>query len=200
MEYQINTNSLSDAWLETIKLIYNNGIKIRDEHEKLFEICGLLININVITEYKEKYVEIWESQSYSKQLNNIELFDYRQRLNNYNGFNQIKNIINKLMVKPESKSATAVTFFPNKDIEKVPCLISVDFKIRDNALTCYSFFRSQDAWKKQPYNFLLLRSLMNEIALSLDIPLYLLSLFISSAHIYSDDISEVEFFLENNYE
>jgi thymidylate synthase (methanogen type) len=195
----ISEKSMHDAWMFCIEKILLEGNYVQDDQIILKEINGIMLNISNLAIGNKDIEEIWKESTWSKSLRNQHMFDYMSRLNDYLGIDQIYKITEKLKAKRETKSAIAITINPTQDISKVPCLVAIDYKIRNNHLNCYSFFRSQDVWKKQPYNILLLKNVSENIANRLGIDLGFLSLFITSAHIYANDIDEAEQFIRMIY-
>lgn len=67
------------------------------------------------------------------------------------GFDQIEWVVNTLVKNPESRRAIAIIRDPEIDCKSTnpPCLTTVQFFIRDNAIHCVAYFRSNDmlsAW------------------------------------------------------
>lgn len=188
MSILISSPSMGIGWLKTLSCIIEKGNNIFDGDVKLKEYISIVLDISD-PNHTDSIMEVfWASQFvYNPQITQIGLFDYRSRIFSYNGIDQIAIINDRLSKKRESKSATAITLLPGKDIEKVPCLISVDFKIRDNKLVTQAFFRSQDVWNKQPLNLLFLKDITSSLSNSLSAPLGSITLYIASAHIYDKD-------------
>ncbi|OYT43522.1 MAG: hypothetical protein B6U88_00860 [Candidatus Aenigmarchaeota archaeon ex4484_56] len=116
---------------------------------------------------------------------------YGKRLFNYRGINQIKAVVNKLKVKPESKSAIITLTDPSKDKRHVPCICVMDFKIRNSLLTTTAFFRSQDAGKKIYADILAIGEIVKLISRNLNVKIGPLILYICSSHIYEEDIKKI---------
>ena len=115
-------------------------------------------------------------------------YSYGQRLYDFKGVNQIKYVISRLKSNHESKSATISFMFPPEDIKHIPCIIAIDFKIRDKKLIVTSFFRSQDIGKKFYADAIAINSIAEKISRSLSIRHQEFLFFIKSAHIYLNDI------------
>jgi len=186
----IKENSLYNLWLKSLKLILESGDIIEDDKENVKEILNLYIQTENLTLESEDF-KIWNNESYIKISESQDMFDYKKRITNFNNTHQFEIIKNKLKNTRYSKSATTVTIFPEFDKSKIPCLVSVDFKIRNNQLQTTAFFRSQDVWKKQFNNYKLLVSLMDEVSNYTAAPIGTLSLLITSAHIYGSDINDI---------
>ena len=64
---------------------------------------------------------------------------------------QLAQIVNKAIKTPGSKTLCACVFHP-RDLKRfivasVPCLLSLDFKVRNGAVHVGAFFRSQDVYR-----------------------------------------------------
>jgi thymidylate synthase len=186
MEYLQGKNCY-ELWLKCVSSVLKKGKKLQDDKDYIYETNNLFIETDNLALENESY-HLWYESEYKDLLNSLDMFDYKTRLLNFSGIKQIDNIISKLKKYNESKSAIATTFFPSVDILKIPCLITLDFKIRNEKLNCVAFFRSQDIWKKQPLNFKLIIGILNLISDQINVRPGNLSLFITSAHIYSKDL------------
>ncbi len=187
------------AWLMCLKWIIENGDQILDEDVKLNEYISLVLDVNQPDQLDSITESFWALKFCDVQPKTKNIFDYMSRLNNYNGVNQIDVIRDRLLSKPETKSATVITLMPSSDIQRVPCLVSADFKIRGGKLITQSFFRSQDVWNKQPFNLLLLKNVASFLANDLNVRLGSIKLYIASAHIYESDLQEATTFIKANH-
>jgi len=194
--YYINEKNLYDLWLKSIKLILEEGKIIQDDKENISEILNLYLQTDNL-ELASSHFEIWNNSPYINIADSQDMFDYKERVLNFNNTNQIEKITQKLQKAWYTKSATVVTVFPEYDLYKIPCLISIDFKVRNNLLNTTAFFRSQDVWKKQLNNFKLLISLIQLICNSIKVEPGYLSLLIASAHLYNSDLKSISNFIKN---
>ena len=80
---------------------------------------------------------------------------------------------------------------PGGDDKHVPCICSIDFKIRNNKLNTTAFFRSQDIGKKVYADMISLTKIASLIADSVKADVGFLVLHIASAHIYESDMKRV---------
>ena len=123
---------------------------------------------------------------------------YGLRLRNYLGINQIDKVVEKLNRKPESKSATIVIMDPKVDFNgHMPCIVTLDFKIREGKLLATAFFRSQDVGKKMYADILSLGKIQKEVGEKTRTKPGKLKIFISSAHIYETEFNKVKELLQN---
>lgn len=104
-------------------------------------------------------------------------------------YNIIKSI---LMEKPESKKA-AISLTKNVDLQdkRVPCIVTIDFIIRDGLLNLYYFARSQDIFKRSYADNIALAQIQKRLADDLDLKVGTLSGYIVSAHIYKSDLESI---------
>ena len=122
---------------------------------------------------------------------------YGDRLFNNNGYNQIKIIIDKLHENPNTKSAT-ISLIDAELIgtsARIPCLTTLDFKIRDNKLHIYSFFRSQNVLNSYG-NMYGIIEIQKFIQKKLECKLGTIFMYISSPHYYKVDEEKINYILD----
>lgn len=204
MAYLIKAGSPLKAYKHCMEALLKDGAGIKDEKDDLKEILGVLLEIKnphktldlpndqklleMIEWMKENFLETDHVEDWG--------YSYGERLQNYEGVNQIQATIEKLIKKPEAKSATLVFANPPGDKKHFPCIISLDLKMRDGKLYGFAFFRSQDCGKKMIADIISLGEVMKLIAQGLTIPTASLSIFISSLHLYEKDIKYLNRFNE----
>jgi len=125
-------------------------------------------------------------------------FTYGSRLYNLSGVNQIDWAVNKLKRKSETKSATIALLIPGDEADHIPCLTSIDFKLRYGKLHLNFFFRSQNIFGRQYANLIALRNLQVEVCEKLDADPGYLSGYVCSAHIYGFDLEDGKDLIEGN--
>ena len=193
----IESNSIKEAWIKAKNIILKDGKQIKDGSEALSEHLNLflkILNPEKSTEenpVENKEMKTWMLQNFQQIKSVPELHDaksYAWRLYCYNGKDQIKEIINKLKKKPESKSATITTFFPIEDVNYIPCVSLLDFKIRVNSLILTATCRSLDFGMKALYNFYSLSDILHHVASELGLKEILLQVYVISAHVYEKDV------------
>lgn len=200
----IRANKIGEAWKKPLLEIYKHGKIIDDDKGKIKELLDFLIIIRgieendpIIKRYANKKIIEWMKQNFEKTepIDNWG-YSYGQRLYNFGGINQIKSIIQKLKKNSAAKSATISLMLPPNDIRHVPCLIALDFKIRNKKLITTAFFRSQDIGKKIYADAISIKSLASKIAKALSMPVAEFVFFIKSAHFYLDDLEQLKDILE----
>ncbi len=192
----------ADAWAVIKNIIENWGDDIRTEDGDLTrEVRNLLVTI------KDPLAgwpipgsgwDLYALEQYSKHMVDAETkgFDYTygNRLRAYESliddhhisiFDQLENVIEKLKKASETRRAIMVTWYPS-DIKKehAPCMILVDFLIRDRKLHCTAVFRSHDIARAWPANVYGLGKIMKLVSESLGTETGTLTVFSISAHIY----------------
>lgn len=110
----------------------------------------------------------------------------------FNIVNQVKKIIMDLKASPETRRATMVTWRLPEDLinDEVPCMIMVDYKIRDGKLYTSAVWRSHDMFTASVANFFALLELSKYVASKLDIQVGPITIQSVSAHIYFYDWEE----------
>lgn len=202
----INAATPGLAWQKCINLVYKNGNSIKDGSEVLKEVLNVSINIKyplksdkILDKYSNSKMISWMENNFLEEKPVLDWgYSYGQRLFNYNGINQIQEIIKKLQNNPDSKSATATLTDPPNDKKHTPCIVSLDFKIRDNKLLTSAFFRSQDVGKKMYADIISIGKISQIISNNLKIPAGEINLFIVSLHLYEQDEINIKNLLYDN--
>jgi thymidylate synthase len=111
----------------------------------------------------------------------------------YYFLNQVKQTIDYLKENPNTRRAIMITWkFPvDFLVEEVPCLIMVDFLIREGKLLTTAVWRSHDTMAMVP-NFIALRELSRHVAKEVGIPVGSITIQSISAHIYFWDFEVAE--------
>lgn len=199
MHNYIKAYSIGEAWLLALKAVMAEGIEIQDDKGPILETVPLFIEIihpllpdKIIDTYGDKIFLDFLSKNF-EHLSPIKEwgYSYAQRLYSFNNTDQIQEVINKLNKNPFSKSATISLLLNDEDKNHKPCLTTLDFKIRNEALIINASFRSQDMGKKMYGDALELLKIGNKMIQRIPAKQIVLILAISSAHIYLNDIEKV---------
>lgn len=120
------------------------------------------------------------------------IYTYSERLQNYQGRNQLIDIVNRLKQDIGSNRAVAVTFNPFIDNERadIPCLQLIQTLVRDDKLILSVYFRSNDLYGAFPSNMMFLTYLGMKIANELDVKFDYIDYHCSSLHIYETDYEQ----------
>lgn len=141
-------------------------------------------------------LEIYSEQFISADLQGF-VYTYGNRLRaHFNDVDQIQEAIDRLKNCKESRRAISVTWDPDMDTksDEVPCMILVDFKIRDNKLQTTALWRSHDIYGAWFPNAVGLTYLAQYVAGEVGLDLGSVTIHSISAHVY-----EVNFNEANNY-
>lgn len=118
------------------------------------------------------------------------------------GIDQINFIIKQLLTDSNSRRAIAITRVPELDCDSKnpPCLTTVQFKIRNNALHMNCYFRSNDmlmAWYCNAYGLTKLMNYVRDMLISIDnnkfksLTIGTLTTISECPHIYIDSNKDV---------
>lgn len=198
----INAETINSAWERILDVVWN-APEFDSERGKTKEIFNLLVMVN--NPLKDMLCDGFpmgknELEDYSKQLLDPDKkgfeYTYGERLRSWGKENvdQIGFIIEKLKKNPNSRRATATTWIPPTDEknEEVPCLILVDFKIREKKLCLTAVFRSNDMFGAWPANAYGLTKLCEFVAKSVGVRIGTITTLSISAHVYEHDWKNVK--------
>ena len=221
MALLIEENEIADGWIKLVKKIMDEGEEIHDERGSLTrELLNIMVNIRnplgkPMTDYylgnmtKIKNIRVPEGyfwsgeklEKYSEQFLSKDqqgfVYTYGNRLRkHFQGIDQIQEAISRLKNCQESRRAISVTWDPTIDTknEEVPCMIMVDFKIRDDKLNTTGLWRSHDIYGAWLPNAVGLTNLAIYAAEKLGVKVGTLTIHSISAHIYEvnfDDANDI---------
>ena len=191
----VEARTIGECWQKCIGTVIAEGDLFFDEDVKIKEILGLTVSIDqpaltdpFIARYGDSEVIRHTLQKFSKGVVMTNRpFTYGERLYNKNGIDQIDWIINRVLAKKETKSATINLLNEGENSNNLPCLTTIDVKIRQEKLNLQFFFRSQNIVGRQYANLLALAKLQADLALSLGVVIGRLQGYVASAHIYEYD-------------
>lgn len=194
----IKVETIGECWINSIKTVMQNGNEYFDEDVKIREILGLNIEITnpniedvIISKYGDQYVINKMLNKFSKGVvMNDRPFTYGECIYNKNGIDQFEWLANRLNSKRETKSATISLLSAGDNNPNLPCLTTIDAKIRDKKLILQFFFRSQNIFGRQYANLLALAKLQLNLAQRLSVDVGLLMGYVASAHIYDYDFEQ----------
>lgn len=216
--FRIHGKTVAQVWLKILQNILRYGrnktTRYTQENElkELLNVMAVVYNENPDEPYLPHYFPFTKRDldSYypqvlsAKQIPGI-AYTYGQRLREYDGIDQVQNIIDLIKNRPFSKKMIAVTAKVKEDWSAVnkgdtPCLTQIVCSIQDGKLFMTTHFRSQDMVHGWPRNVFSLRKLQKLIAEESGTPMGAFVMITHSAHIYSDDYALVEKILAENYE
>jgi thymidylate synthase len=197
---QIIAKTAGNAWMQALKEVYTNGQAIKDGNENLKELLNVFLcidspieNDSVLQIYADPKMIEWMRNNFLKMDPVLNWgYSYGQRFFDYDGIDQVAKVIDKLKKNPESKSATVTLMNPKGDQLHMPCIVSIDFKIRDGQLITTAFFRSQDVGKKMYADIICIGEISKKIADTVGVGAGRLHILIASLHAYETDWKMIE--------
>ena len=198
-ENTIRANSLGECWLECNRLVLQRGEHGHDEDVPLLELLGVTVGIDqpnvndsLIMQHGDQTVIRRTLEKFAPGARMPDRpFTYGERIFELGGVNQFDWLVQRLNGKTESKSATINLLVPGED-GNLPCLVTMDAKIRKKALTLQFFYRSQNVFGRQYANFLALAAFQAELAGCCGVAVGAMRGYIASAHIYGYDIDDAK--------
>jgi thymidylate synthase len=196
----VTSTTIGNAWAKAYDLVMKNGATMTDNGTHLKEIVGLCVSIENGQTFDKILKTIADPEMISwmvdKNFGSSEPvldwgYSYGMRLRDFDGINQIDEVVKKLREQPNSRSATITLTKPTKDFAgHMPCVVAIDLKVRQGKLHLSGFFRSQDIGKKFYADMIALASIQKEVADKLDKSCGRIELLITSAHIFEVDFDK----------
>ncbi|MBA4500861.1 thymidylate synthase [Marinobacterium marinum] len=196
--FTVTAHTLGECWQKCIETVLAEGVRHYDEDVAIYEVLGLCVEIERPSS-EDLFIEsVGDHQVINKMLEkfskgvvmNDRPFTYGQLIYDMNGVDQFEWMLKRLRDKPETKSATISLVTPGLDDLNLPCLSTLDAKIRNGELHLQFFFRSQNIFGRQYANFLALATLFESLADRAGASVGSMSGYIASAHIYEYDIAD----------
>jgi thymidylate synthase len=201
MAILIKTTTIKNGWEALVKRVMEKGAEIKDERGSLtLEIRNTVVNIKRPLELEIPKGYFWSGEKleiYAEQFLSDDkqgfVYTYGNRLRgHFEGIDQIGEAIQRLKNCRESRRAISVTWDPTTDTknEEVPCMILVDFKIRDGKLHTTGLWRSHDIYGAWFPNAVGLTHLAKYVAEEVGVEVGSLTIHSISAHIYQVNFEE----------
>lgn len=208
---RVIATTIKEAYLRAVEIVLRNGYHVADERgDNTKEVLNLHSTIqfpdsvNPFMDIPRKCV--WNDerlQDYADEFINPDnkgfIYSYGERLM---ADNQISTIIDRLNNCHETRRAVTTTWQPKKDTveEDVPCLIMVDFKVRDNLIYPTAVWRSHDIYGAYFPNLIGLYYLSKYVEDNLDFNVRLgtMNVYSLSAHINENNFTEAEELIKRN--
>ena len=194
----IHAKTIGECWLESIRYVLDHGQLHYDGEVALLELLGLSVEISapneedpLISVHGDPAVLTRTLAKFARSASMPERpFTYGQRIFDMDGVDQMDWMVKRLQRKPDTKSATINLLVPGSTAASLPCLTTVDAKIRQGRLDLQFFFRSQNIFGRQYANLAALARLQNDLAQRCSTVSGVLRGYIASAHIYAFDIDD----------
>jgi thymidylate synthase len=202
----VRGKNINEVWRRILAVVWYQGAEFSSERGRTKEILNLMARVE---SPKDERVEGFpmgpaELSAYAKQLLDPDKKDfsytYGERLRAWGGkitepVDQLNKVAELLKENQNTRRATCSTWIPPVDLteSEVPCLILLDFKVREGLLHTTAVFRSNDmhgAWPANAYGLNKVTEYVAEKAGGLSAgPLTTHSI---SAHIYEHDYKNVK--------
>ncbi len=201
MAILIKTSTIKNGWETLVKRVMQKGAEIKDERGSLtLELRNTVVTMNRPLDLEIPPGYFWSGEKleiYSEQFLSDDkqgfVYTYGNRLRkHFEGIDQIGEAIGRLKNCKESRRAISVTWDPPTDTkqEEVPCMILVDFKIRDGKLHTTGLWRSHDIYGAWFPNAVGLTHLSKYVAEEVGVEVGTLTIHSISAHIYQVNFEE----------
>jgi thymidylate synthase len=195
--------TIKTGWESIVKRIMKDGVEITDERGSVTkEILNTMVNIKNPMDSESPKGYFWTGEKldkYSEQFLSSDkqgfIYTYGNRLRaHFDGIDQIQEAIGRLNNFKESRRAISITWDPNVDTknDEVPCMMLVDFKIRDGMLHTTGLWRSHDIYGAWFPNAVGLSNLARYVAGEVGSEIGMLTIHSISAHIYEVNFDEAE--------
>lgn len=210
----ITKNNARELWISAINKIKAEGKDFVDNDNRtcreLFNLTLTLIDVDnsniekpiktMIDSKKWVYPAKEELSSIIFKEYHAPIYEYTYggRIFNFNSeLDQINSFILPLLKKdPQTRRAILVFYDPVEDSKpdhkNTPGIIYVQFRIIDHKLHMTCHIRSNDLFFGWPANTYQLYCLMNFVSKKLEIPNGNITTFSNSAHIFTEDLPEIE--------
>jgi len=210
--YQMRFNLQEGFPLLTTKKVHFKSIV----HELLWFIKGDT-NIKYLVDNNVRIWNEWPYEKFKKSdiYNGESLKDFVERIKNdsdfakefgdlgpvygkqwrdFNGYDQLKNVIEQIKINPESRRLIVSSWNPPqlKDMALPPCHMMYQFYVNDNKLSLQMYQRSADAFLGIPFNIASYALLLELVAKVCNLKPYELVHTIGDAHIYSNHLEQVK--------
>ena len=194
----IRTHTIGQCWLDSIRSVLDHGEHHHDEDVGLLEVLGLAVEIlqpaetdPVIDAHGDKTVMARTFAKFAKGASTPDRpFTYGERIYDLLGVDQFEWMVDRLRRKRDTKSSTIGLLLPGSTSANLPCLTTVDAKIRHERLDLQFFFRSQNIFGRQYANLAALARLQSALASRCGASPGALRGYVASAHIYAFDLDE----------
>lgn len=222
----IEVDEIADGWKTLVKKTIKEGNDVNDERGSLTkEILNVMVSIkkplakqnsgdffNIqskvsdILDIRVPEGYFWggdKLKTYSEQFISDDkqgfVYTYGNRLRvHFDGVDQINEAIERLNNCRESRRAISITWDQVIDSknDEVPCMILVDFKIRNDKLYTTALWRSHDIYGAWFPNAVGLTYLAQYVSQRVNAPVESITIHSISAHIYEVNFPEAEKLLE----
>ncbi|MGZ0704785.1 thymidylate synthase [Pseudomonas piscis] len=223
----IKSDTVDDLLKKVFKEILENGTPAEPTKGETIELSGVLLKLtNPLgrlsrTEGKGKIFsclgELLWYLSGSNKLSQIQYYiqsydeysddgktifgAYGPKLFGIDG--QIPRVIHALKERNSTRKAV-IQLFSSSDIKAnhkdIPCTCTIQFLVRKGTLSLYTSMRSNDAFKGLPHDIFAFTMLQELVARKLGIPIGEYGHYVTSLHLYTEDLKKVELFQNEGWQ
>jgi thymidylate synthase len=195
----IETETLGEAWLETCRVVLEEGEDGLYDGLAMREVANLSIAVAepdsrdpTIAALADPDWLAWMHANFTRPDDVPELGharSYGSRLGDYarGGRDQVAWVVERLRADPASRSATITTFEPLLDTSYIPCVSLLDFWLPDGRVGLVVYAHSLDFGKKAYGNLVELAALQERVAGEIGVPVGRLLVHAKSAHVYDSE-------------
>lgn len=223
-----HNKTLDDIMRSVIKEVLYSGTQIKASKGDCIEIQGVMLEVDnprmriSRTETKGKpFSALGELCWYLAKTNRLDFIryylpryeesadgdivygGYGPRFFDWEGVNQVENIIQTLKNRPTSRQAV-IQLFDHQDIlekhKDIPCTCTQQFMIRDGKLHMITSMRSNDIMIGLPHDVFCFTMLQELVARSLSVELGTYKHFVGSLHLYNENIEQAKSFLDEGWQ
>lgn len=216
--FVVRRGKAAEGWLDILKNIMAfgkvKGSQYGERQKELVDLITIIENEDLNKPYLPDYLALTERQinDYIPTITTAKKtewskYTYGQRLREYNGVDQIQDIIDLIAKTPYSRRAVASTWNVELDhaSDNPPCLDLVQVLVQNKKLYLTVYIRSNDmflAWPENAFGILALQNLIVEEANRKNSELNLekgsVIIISASAHIYERNWEEAKQILKEN--
>lgn len=202
----VQARTAGEAWCKQMSLVMEQGVEVPDGDQVLREVLNVLCLVDSPAEVDPVVQQFGDPAMIDMMRRNflqtepLEQFGYSygQRMQDFDGVDQLERVVTTLQKNPHCKSATVALTWPGHDDRHHPCINVLDFKLRGGRLQLASFFRSQDVGTKLYADAIALGELLQRVAGRVGCPAGGLVVLCASSHIYRDNEARVRQILAAN--
>lgn len=197
MQY-VRARTLGECWKKSVNEVMTSGVREFDEDVEIREVLGLSLHIERPSSQDPLIAKVGSQAVIDKMLMKFSKgvvmedrpFTYGELIYSHNGVDQFEWMVDRILSKRETKSATISLLTPGSTALNLPCLNTLDAKVRNGLLHLQFFFRSQNIFGRQYANLLALATLQENLAMSCGCGIGPMMGYVASAHIYSYDYAD----------
>ena len=126
--------------------------------------------------------------------------DYARLLHNFNGINQLGDLLYNLKKFPDSRKHIISLWDPSSKAKQVPCVLSYQWNVENGKLNLVWTQRSADVMVGLASDMFSAWLLNQVIAVSADLEPGTVTMNIGDAHIYEEHLAQVDEYVDNVWE